>query len=358
MEKIFESYELFVETLSPVHIGDGDDLMFTDYVIDPEKKKMSVIDLSLLMGLFNETEQNIFANGSILSIQQVLYKNLAHINKFKALESLSVTKEVIDRYLENLGEKARSDGRINNQTNSEFAIKRTIKNTAQRKSIISGSSIKGAIKTAVMEKIRLTRPNSRMLKNAGDIFDYQSKDTYKDPFANIKISDGTATGGVRHSVCLAKRYKLKERSDGAIPEYIEVIDPNQEFSLKFQIHTQQNYNSLRVTKDLIINACKEFYVPLLEKEMEKLYKLEYLSDEDYGLFKDILEEINSSKNKFLVRIGNHSGFEATTFGNYIRLKNKSADGLPTTITLCSFEYDDEVCLLPFGWALCSLKTIN
>ena len=77
-------------------------------------------------------------------------------------------------------------------------MQKTISNIISKSAYIPGSSIKGAIRTALLEFCRV---NDQQIDQK-DIFNYQ--ETFEDPLVNLKLSDAIGKD-VDKFICIAQR---------------------------------------------------------------------------------------------------------------------------------------------------------
>ena len=119
--------------------------------------------------------------------------------------------------------------------------------------------------------------------------------------------------------------------------------------------------ALRFSIDDIVQACNDFYQPLLIRETTLLQTRGYLSDAWADSIAGLLGQLNQrerGRRLFLARIGRHSGAEAVTLEGMRRIRIMKGKGQPPdqadaakTLWLAANDKDQRADLLPFGWVL-------
>jgi len=362
---MWEKYRIILKTLTPIHIGCGEAFQPLEFYVVKEKlyeldtdrflENLSSEELKEYFKIFEKKDIGIVIE--LFSFTQKTFSNLLNrlANKDKK-EILKLIKSQIKipKYF-----KKDFEDVINNKVRiNKFSIEKTFKNI-KGKPYIPGSSLKGSIRTAVLNYLnRSQKVKKENLKNKKSSLEAEGKilncynekedNTYnisEDPFKFVKISDLHLKN--KSQVATQIYYGLnfhKERKKCGIPTYLECILCGEEFTGEFQIVKNNLLNF-----DIIIKALKEFYNKDFEKEKQLLQRLE-------KLYSFILPEelINYSTNdKPLIRLGKHSGNEFVTIKNLRRLLNTK------TIWLASEtkKINSNSKVYPFGWTEISFEKI-
>ena len=402
----YEQIKLYITPLSPVHIGTGEDYEPTNYVIEDgvlygfsindaietltaaDKEQISII----LAGNFDGAEQ-------LTRIRSYLYRNkeklIAAANHF-----VPVSNGVNSKYLENITSKSNTTNG-DNATNN-LAIEKTYCNAYNNKPVIPGSSIKGAIRTALLDSIN----NGRALKT--EIVNARIKDRntkfqkslfggqYEtDPLRLISVADTQHVSAnnifteIVYSVCLKKGFdefgsikKISEKDlKNSRPNQIKkVIVPWIISSLETSIMIQYIEDNIRKMTDKynkpvapqkswdfseLVKICNHFYVEKMADEMRIMKAQEYASKEWQYIVDDCLngkiaEKLEQGK-AILLKVGRHSGAEAVTV-NGVRqiynIKSKKDEDYPTTLWFAADNEKQRKDLLPFGWILLETEQFN
>jgi CRISPR-associated protein Csm5 len=335
-----------ITTLSPVHIGSGDEyeinynLLYHDgfvYIYDE----------------FKIAEFFISKNIEIPTNLATLKENIQKFNNEIIVSNLHKRKI------------ASSFGNINKPLLEQVS--------SQNNPIVTGSSIKGAIRTAYIYKMvqngdftdeqnKLQEfdnqiDNERDFNKQRDLkfkkkdhikkIDSMIANKTKTIFRNLKISDSftqVETQVVKSINIKKEKSHQSNRSDKVqqIANFVETIKQNQQFFLTIDI-SDQYFSDLK-------NVCNGFYKQQYEKELE-----------NYFLNKVQFKKIELKENQFLLNIGRFGGAELKSVEEIRSLPKTGADveweTSARTFALTQNTQDSkyfENSLVPFGWLLCEL----
>jgi len=193
-----EIYKVKYQILTPIHIGTGEDLTPFDYVIVDDNFHRVNAD-EIISSLSQEQLNKFYAlieQNNITSLRELIAGNFdeKRFSKYK----VKVTKNVAEKYQWNL-----------RNVNNQLLISPFVRVDGDFKPYIPGSSIKGAIRTAIID--RVAKDNPEMIKRiTSNEKEYKSNtwehkllkavrvdqkkkeekvDISKDPFRALKISD-------------------------------------------------------------------------------------------------------------------------------------------------------------------------
>ena len=353
----------------------------------PEKKRLAEI----------AEEQG---DNGIKKLQEFIHgkKDKLQLN---AMHSVPLSEALEKLYLSRIGQTSQreNNGRaINNQLN----IARHAFNPYSHTPYFAGSSIKGAIRTAllnaqndseslqsILNELRIKDKNNRPIvvndkipipKNVNGklqehllgyqaISDNPEKGIKGDPLRLLKIGDATYShpdnlnaAEIRFAVNRknkpAKQQQSMAESKG-LNQLLECLPANRSRSLTFDMTFLVEQNSTyRWALSEICKACKEFFVPQLERELAMLQHMNYAkTDWARGLEKLLANELGDAfgnQQAFLLRIGQHGGAESNTLDGVRHIhipQHKKYLPKPTTIWLAADYKDQKDNLLPFGWVL-------
>jgi len=310
---MFIKNKLYCITLTPVHIGTGeviepfnyhikDDVLYflniSKFLIEVEKevkeKFLKIIEINDIIGLRKFIRENI---------------NLDKYSVFK----IKVKSEISKEY-----EIKKDD--LRNQLLIYPFIRNSIKNTPY----IPGSSLKGAIRTAVLnyflqkedlnkikEKIKTEKLKQKSKKIEKLILKYNTTD--EDPFRVLKISDADLS---KDSTFVAEvfNYNPKNSRFNSMDIRIEMTDAelvNKKIEFEIDITLLQEAKvSIPLNMEIIKEACNQFYKKIALYEYEKFYKYHPELKEVSIRLLNIIEGI--SGNSFVVRLGRFSHAESMT----------------------------------------------
>lgn len=336
---------LKIEVLTPLHISSGKNYELGFNALEKD-------ELIYLFDEFKITEffikNNIFLPDSFEEL-----KNLIDKKKYELIEN-NIYVRKIENYL-----------KINK------AILEHI--STQNHVFIPGSSIKGAIRTAYINKlIKRGKFNSEIVrlediknKLSSNKIDYKKKKELKKEkenliktinqkidketknyFKYLKVGDTVASFKTQifKSINIKKEKDYQKNRTNKVEKFanfVETIIPNQKDEIFFK-YENYYFND-------IVEVCNEFYKPIFEEDVK------------YYFCKSIDFDVSKlSKNQFLLNIGRFSGAEAKSIQE-IRVLAKTGANTDFETTTKTFALDKngtspffEKQLQPFGWVLCEI----
>lgn len=362
-------YRYKITTLSPIHIGAGEEFLPTNSVISadsgfskakvcPEcgrklednycsncdieytEEESTSGDVCLytftsqeLLSSLNLADKTRFNNlckqGNWSEIRDFFVSNAEKIAKKSHIKSI-VSQEVYNAY-KNMGKDAR------------FGIEKQFADPITQNPIIPGSSLKGSIRTALLNAKAKYQKCNNDKKLVQELLGYEKIND--DPFKYFKISDAITSAPITTRII---KQINKSRSDGhplKTKAYAEIIPANSVFEGTICFNNAKD-NNLRFAE--LFSACKEFYGKELVYEED--YASDFVSDAFYKKLK------NLSDNQYLIRVGKHSGAECVTVEGHRKIKVRfEIKDHATTFWLSK---DDNSEILPFGWAVMEISEVK
>ena len=396
--RFLSTFRLDVTTLGPVHIGTGDDMDPTNYVLDKESEALFEYSPDTLFKILEERDRTKLLD---LVSKNVTDRTIPKIQKFilskqsaliaHAERAVRVCNGVVTLYKKRIGTVAQQNtGAVN-----RLEIERTFSDSVTGTPILPGSSLKGAIRTALLNaelnSVSASEPpvpNEKSLEIQKRLFKYSGFET--DPMRLVHVADTIwaqdkkndelpaetvvlfAVNRKKKPVLKNGREILSQAQQKGLYQLLETIPPFQHRAFRSQLtlyrpdmdHNKLPAKQFRWTVEKIAKACNNFYLRDFGKEAKALQKRDFLDQAWYETVNSLLggglrERIDSNR-AFLLRVGRHSGAESVTLDGVrkieIRKGNKSPDLLDhsTTWWLASHNKDDNTNLLPFGWVLVEL----
>ena len=312
------SHWAFVLTpLTPLHIGSGDTLAAYEYVvIDNRLHRFSP---EALLCKLSQKEQEEFL--SLVEIdpgglQRFLQQRRDLVTPI-AEYSLPLTGEAMIMYRERLSNPA-----------ADLSVYPFI--ATNNKPFIPGSSLKGAIRTALLftkAHHPIRERNARVLE--AQTFSYAKTvrgelkiDVIGDPFKTFKVGDSEALSDATNLTAV----KVYTRAGGQWRESIpmmrevtgaKILPPQRDFVHHIQLNEELGQHDPRLMTfsiEEIVNACRRFYGLHLKNEASYLSGLDGAAD-TYRTLEEY--ERSLASDSFLVRFGWGSGFDAVTI-NYAK----------------------------------------
>ena len=386
-----KTYKIKIEPLTGVHIGTGKELTFLDYkVIKTDSGNKVYVKFSsdqILSRLIDENRDlsafyTASDNRDMKAVQNFFHKN---IGKTDIEYPCDVTSSFYDLY-----EKNKTRDPIENAAK----VLQMYRPSNSKRPVIPGSSLKGAIRTAVLNNILCKLSNDEYDREL-DIFEKEknknNSDRYEkklqqkilkygnekdDPFRTISIADTSFKDKNTQLVGLLKNISSSNNVIKSIPKLqiqaeiirgcliggsaeAETIISIDESLQQSKLTGNNNKNGFEIKTHIsmedIAEACNHFFWNEFESEYNTFYKdIDENVDVIVSLKKDI-ESIIKSIDTFIVRVGRWSQVEFVTFEDNFRDPKvpqtrgpKKSYGKTRTV----FDYDGQY--IPLGWCKCTI----
>lgn len=361
-----KTYNLTLETMSPVHIGSGIKYRSSEFLKgrgnlnDEEVEIFKRINISNYISSLNSEDKEKFLKDLENSDSKLSNNDIKNKNKFIRYRSI------------NKIESKKDEKNINQ-------ISECIKTL--EKAYIPGSSIKGAIKTALLynnltfndlDKIIEKKINNQNKANnlINSIFLFtDEKDNERNIFQYLRIED---TSGIQYPrVYEAWNLKpdsnnRKSKKNSGITESLETIDLNTNLRTKLTIENPRFYNTSKQNNDklkyldikYIKKSIYNFSKELIEYELNFTDNNKNKKDtQDLHKFYENLKDINTVE-KPLLRVGYGSSLMGTTIAMLIKQYDEFAKSENETFskiydikypTSRKVLYTKECKQMPLGW---------
>ncbi len=407
--QFLESSQLLISTLSPVHVGCGEDYDPTNYVIenntlyefDPgaAQKALTAQDRRELLRIVINP-----GNKEMLQEVQAFFYQRRQVLMSVAQRRVAVVPKLVEFYQSRVGKTVQIEG-DGSQLVNKLAISRTFFNPVSGAPVLPGSSVKGAMRTALLDGMnrgRVLLEEERALAQRGReegnrrmqkrLFQYQEFD--QDPMRLVQLADAgfMEQGGVGSELRFAvnRRRKAPRPGDSSTKSQAEQRDLYQllecvpaarfrVFAGQLTVQQVDHLNDdrrlpalpLRWNTPQIAEACNRFYRPQLEAEIRQMQERSYLDTQWAKLIEQLLKgslgQRLDQNQAFLLRVGRHSGAESVTLNGVraikILLGKDSATGkmssenraAGTSWWLAVGDTQARTGMLPFGWLLAELQ---
>lgn len=407
----FASYRLHITPLSPTHIGTGQSYEPTNYVIDDgilhefdtgaTLAAFSASEKKKLLGIANRRPDTEM----ILALQRFFFERREVLMAY-AVQQVPVLPGVAALYASRIGQTANreADGK---KVLNRLEIDRTSFDPITRQPVLYGSSIKGAIRTALLDKVnkgQRAQESKGLHEFQGRLFKYlnewRNPVLERDPMRLVHLADAVWTGEpglpatqVHLAVNRKKapvvdeqgvlRKSMAEKKD--LDQILECI-----YALRYRAFTGQlNLQSvgglaqvhankipdagLRFDAVQIARACNEFYLPILDAENRLLRERGYLNENWDKAIQTLLGQNDLKIQRgevFLLRVGRHSGAESVTLNGVRNIKIQLGKDPETkkqrftyesesrTLWLAASDKNQMTGLMPFGWLLVELQPFD
>ncbi|PPD35717.1 MAG: type III-A CRISPR-associated RAMP protein Csm5 [Methylomonas sp.] len=421
MSDFLKHYTLSYTPLSPIHVGTGDSYEPTNYVIDDGT--LYEFDTGGALAALTESDRNELnkivnarANEDMLKAVQRFFYDRREALKPWAVNAIPVLEGVVGLYSKRVGQTANREGG-GGQVLNKLEIDRTAYNPINRQPVLFGSSIKGAIRTALLSHVNDKKPLSRqdeekfVLENLDQgerkrrereqkkvfpklnesLFEFRAGKFELDPMRLLQIADAAwmsndefPTAQVLISVNRKKELK-RDKSGNEIfgqaeknenlCKLLESIPAWRYRAFSGQLNLQ-NVVDIRSSDKLpnakllfkieqIAKYCSKHYLPILKAEMKIMRDRGFLDSEWDSNIQTLLGKMADkllNGQAFLLRVGRHSGAESVTIEGvrHIKIMKGNPEYQPQTKTLWLAANDPKQRsnLLPFGWLLVEIHSGN
>lgn len=413
MKPFLQTQTCHISTLTPVHIGCGEDYYPTNYVIDGGYlhyfgelqlvEALSPAELQALAGM----AENLSGQESLRQIQAFIHQKRQSLSPL-AQHSIPVADGVARLYEDRIGRTAQreQDGR---KISNQLAIQRNSFNPYGQTPYIPGSSFKGAVRTALLETLlkkdtdlfeqakqdinsalnqydrekrdewkRAVKTLDRKLGQMGgaiqqEILDYDFRRLQDDPLRLLKVSDASyrhpdGLNGLEIRYAVNRKRKRSDqptKADQGPPILLECLAAHRSrafaMPLTIQEGTVRGKLPFRDFGELAARmTCYTF--PQFKAELRRLEELGY-ADRDWlaaiqQLLQGELGQALQNRQAFLLRLGRYGGAEGKTLNGVRRIKIMQGPGKPpkyepesTTLWLAADDRAQQGGMLPFGWVL-------
>ncbi|HDZ26783.1 MAG TPA: type III-A CRISPR-associated RAMP protein Csm5, partial [Candidatus Aminicenantes bacterium] len=332
-------YRVNLHILSPIHVGTGQDLDPFSYVI--RNKGLFIIDLVKWIESFPEKDklESMMNSDNFANIRSFIAERFDLENA--VLCSIPVDNpNLLKTYKKAIKEK---------DPRNQVLISPVMRNEVTMAAYIPGSSVKGAMRTAIANRfVEPARVTSQ------DRYDYNFKIFGKineDPMRNLKISD-VSLGKSNTAIVEAKEYPLNPDKPLTPKGHMEValslshVGKPFVFPLKLSMAPFRLHGA-KVDPNFLLDSLYRFYATKYEEENLKFFQPQDSHEVQKGIISMNKVVANLRTNETLIRIGHFSHVECITLDKVRSPKTRKARGqfLPwgTTRTLANGIY-------PFGWA--------
>lgn len=376
MPQPFVTHQCLLSTLSPLHLGCGQDYQPTGYVMR-DGYLHAFGEQQLAQGLGPQGMKRILDiiergdDSALRGVQNEIYQQA---DKLVPLASHSVwaAHGVSDLYQKRVGQVAQREER--RSAHNKLEIQRTFANPYDQRPVLTGSAVKGAIRTAWLDYLN----NGQPLEHGERHKELQQRllgsgRVEEDPFYLLKVSDASyahpdklMSGEIWFAVGV-KRKPVEGQRPTAVNTMLECIGPWRSRCFNFDIRfldgsLRRTSKSVPQNREQLIAACNRYYLPKLVRELKQLTGTEYL-DQDWAqavhaLLAGELGNALENNRAMLLRLGKHSGAEDKTLNGVRSIMIKGKSGAQNTyraetteVCLASHAKDAQKGLLPFGWVL-------
>jgi len=320
-----KKWKVTLTPLTPIHIGDGEMMDPTEYIAkDGYVYYLNQIAfMSHLLSSGKNTLKQALDSSNMESIIRIMADNFDADNKLHWKSRTKVDANFCNLWKQNL----------KNVRNSQ-QLHRFIRNQANDQPYIPGSSIKGAIRTAILDELAEDKDKRQEIEQARRDRKFNAQtaeaillnaknqrgtmDISSDPFKYLKVSDAIFQDD-NLFIDTIQRYGMAEKD---LPVYYEMIN-FEKGSFCFDMEAGVKIMDIAVCP---INRLQLFSTSLINKEIEwmKNHDKERFTEFYRSMIKKT-DEANKTDDQCLIRLGFGSGHWSMTLQNYWKddLKTKA-----------------------------------
>ncbi len=362
MKRLYENYLMTITPLTPIHIGSGEVIMPGDYFLFQEKGSYALYAVD--MGYLGSR----LAKGRDTLCKWILDDPVGWVKKAIEKENFTTLVKKYARFRSVVSDRV--GGEIKNRWGEGTSMLEisTFERSGQNP-IVPGSSIKGAIRTALLYqavKKPLQIPNTRQKNGVSrwerETLGSKSGDVQDDILRHLKVSDATAKG-VQTVVLNVEHVGMRTQSgkQAQLVDYREclpgILQPDAEdytVQATLQIwfgHPHYSFCRGKLTKEHILQSCRQFYGTVLEADMQYWRGDNELEE----LYAELKKRLQANPHSALIRLGWGCGMDSTGL-NLVKPTGKHP---PRKIDY-KFRYNPQTRrifdgLYPPGWAVFTLE---
>lgn len=351
----FTQFILTGEVLTPVHIGDGTTINPLEYVILGNELIRFRPEVFMRYLPLAEQKQllDYLERAEWLGLRRwfkARFTGTKNLPPAAIVSRSTVTQSIQKSYDEKF-----------NSLENQLELHPFIHHPLDGQPYIPGSSLKGAIRTAVIDQ---KASQSQRLKGNKSVQEpeFSKKalnynDTTTDPFRAIKISDiplqiDKMQYTTVYNVGFDEKGNLRsETGNRGIPMNVEVLPVGTPFNAELTIlsELQRQYGkevlSMNLGTDELLTACKHYYsADAIQKELNRFFRGHSAEAEVQKILKIAK---NLELNQFLLRLGRYGQFEYKTARDFCCLQGKpKKEGKSRNLAESSY---------PLGWVRMTLK---
>lgn len=353
-------YNLTIEPLTAVHIGSGNILTPLEYKIAKTSSGLnkyirfssdSILRRIAVDEKLRSDFERFSLNNDMKSFQEFFHKNMK--NQDVSYICLP-TKHFEQNYNINKNKNPLENA------SEVFEIYRP---TEKALPVIPGSSLKGAIRTALVDScvpgnfdFNAARNDKRDRTGAkAEKKILGNKDAKDDPFRALQVGDcnfknpniqgvGTLQIIKRNQNKLSEANSTQIQAEVILGKIVSKDSNPQDFKISVDENLKNQVLKL-FSMDKIISECNYFYSSVFDMEYQTFY--ENVDSDKLDLIEKLgkeVERIKNSENSFLLRLGRWSQKESVTLYD-----EKRDFGESRTL----FDFDGQY--LPLGWCVCTVK---
>ncbi|WFE69479.1 type III-A CRISPR-associated RAMP protein Csm5 [Thiomicrospira sp. R3] len=316
--------------ISSIHIGCGQDLDPTEYVIHDQLihhythlQMFHALNPKTLSAI-TKLAENARSAEDQLALRSLIYQHRDELAQQSNYQFL-VSPGLIEKYQATINKVAHKD----NKAQNKLALIRHAHNPVTQQAYIPGSSLKGAIRTAITNQLIQAKKITTIKQPKSD--DLQKKllnykNVAQDPFKRLKISDAMSQRPIQ-KFQIATNYakNIEKRAGGGIPVQIETIQIGSQFTFNAQFKPYEpNQNSFSTDIPNIIDNLNLFYLPKLKKDLQNWQNDTRINAEWKAQLNQLISVLSqdiAQNNIAFIRLGHYAGALSKSWDGIRKIAN-------------------------------------
>ncbi len=357
----------YLQASSPLHIGCDEVYEPMTFVIDEKEGTLTHFDFLDFLKKLTVQDKKTFSDlcrkgtpGSLLEIYRFMRgrKMTGHV--------VGLSSGFLRDYERNMRMSPSDERRVLQELN-RFTISRTSFDANTNRPYIPGSSIKGSLRTAYLNRLagmkKSVTPGTTPSRAGGRVNSRALEQQLlegsfsTDPFRMLKVSDFHPLDGAKTRIVYGVNEKKTPSDKPARGPYqiLEVVEPGTIFVGTIKIEKPDKETGIKnpIREETLLESCRDFYSSEIEREKRQLAAV--------GL---VLGTPAMNPGGIPLRVGRHSGAESVTIEGHRNIRIMQGrgqrpllkDGAKTFWLAANRSKDYEKRnLLPFGWCLITVQ---
>lgn len=360
MSRLLETYKLVITPITPIHIGSGEEINPGEYFLFPKDRTIYAVDIGYMASKLLKGRDTIL---KWLENDPVKWVVTAANNAMFA--------GLVKKYSRFQCDAQRVKGEIGSRWGE--GVSRLGILTLQRPfrdPIIPGSSIKGAIRTALLYDM-VKKPLDCAPFGGREVAGWErrqmggrSENISDDPLRHLSIGDAVAPG-LKTIIYKAGFHGMRNQAgdQAELQAYYEcfpkTLDGADEYCLETTLtiasgHKAYDKNASQITKSRIVESCRLFSAEVIKAELD--YWEREKDREMVVLYQKLQVRLDKDQNISLIRLGWGSGMNAVGL-NLAKLESNQRSGTADTRFRRNPATRRLLDSLPPGWAEIKLEAL-
>ncbi|WP_424406033.1 type III-A CRISPR-associated RAMP protein Csm5 [Pasteurella sp. PK-2025] len=361
MTIFMQNHQVYLTPISPIHIGCGEDFEPTNYTID--NNVLYHFDPSMLP-LTKEKREDLTNRSNrtdLLSIQRFFLENKELACQYASYFA-DVSMGVSTVWKQRIGKVANNE-KEGNAVINKLAIERNSYLPYQHAPYIPGSSFKGALATAILNKAHHEEGSPKVSAKAHKSLVKKYVGEFSDSLLRyVKFSDFVPQSLANSHIYYALNFKKVPTHNGSVGKGVplrrECISHGQYRVFISQLSLILGLDKKTQHIEEYLSTINTFYKAVLAQELKVLLERNLVEKKWVNAFIQLVDTMLKNKRCALIRLGKNGADSKVYQDNVAQIKIMKGKGekpdykpQATTLWLAAENEKQTSNLLPFGWAI-------